>query len=61
MTRDGVETVDGPADANAISAAKVLVAMAGQNQADRHLDDKNARLDAGKATERVLLIDDLPK
>lgn len=41
------------ADGNAIAAARVLVAMEGQNQADRHIDDKNARLDAGHSTENV--------
>lgn len=29
---------------------KTLAALEGQNQADDHLDDKNARLDAGKPT-----------
>jgi len=33
------------------SVAKTVVAMEGQQQADDHLADKNARLDAGKPTE----------
>lgn len=46
-TRDGgIEYVDSVADVNAISAARVLVAMEGQSQADQHLiikadDDAN--------------------
>jgi hypothetical protein len=32
---------------------RLVVAMVGQNQADEHLADKNARLDAGLATDRV--------
>lgn len=39
---------------NQVAAARVLVAMEQQNQADEHLADKNDRLDAGKATERVV-------
>lgn len=35
-TRHGIEHIDGPADANAVSAARVLVQMMGQNQADEH-------------------------
>lgn len=31
----------------------MLIQMEGQNQADEHLIDKNARLDAGFVTERV--------
>jgi len=34
--------MDGPADANAISATKVLVQMMGQNQADEHHADEQA-------------------
>lgn len=52
-TKDGPVPVDGPADANAVRAAAVLVAMTGQNQTDDWNNDKNDRLDAGKATERV--------
>jgi len=44
---------DKAADENAIRASSLFVAMAGQDQADRHLEDKNARLDAGKSTENV--------
>jgi hypothetical protein len=43
--------LDGPADAAAVQAAKVIVAMEGQNQSDEHLDIKNGRLDEGKPTE----------
>lgn len=53
MSKDGPVSLDGPADANAVRAASVLVAMMAQNQADDHLADKNQRLDEGKATERV--------
>lgn len=38
---------------NVVAAAKVLVQMVAQNQADEHLADKNARLDEGKATENI--------
>jgi len=40
--------------------ARVIVAADKLNQIDEHLADKNARIDAGKGTECVLLIDDLP-
>lgn len=36
-TKNGMVEVDGPADSNAIAAARVLVAMNGQDQADDHL------------------------
>ncbi len=55
MTVNGPEPLDGPADANAVRAAAVLTQMTAQNQADDHLADKNARLDAGQATERLSL------
>lgn len=32
---------------------QVIVAMEAQRQADEHLDDKNSRLDSGKATENI--------
>lgn len=35
-TKHGIVHIDGPADANAVSAARVLVQMMGQNQADEH-------------------------
>ncbi len=38
---------------NQTAAARVLASMDALNQADDHLHDKNARLDAGKVTERV--------
>lgn len=53
MTKEGPASMEGPADSNANAAARVLVAMEGQNQADDHLADKNARLDDGKPTENV--------
>lgn len=34
-----------------IAAARVIVAMEGQNQIDDHLMDKNSRLDSDKPTE----------
>ena len=37
-----------------VAAAKVLVAMEAQNQADDHAEDKNARLDGGQSTENVV-------
>lgn len=46
-------TVTDKADTNAIQAARVLVSMDGLNQGDEHLDDKNQRLDSGKATENI--------
>lgn len=39
-----------------IAAAKVIVAMEGQNQADDHLTDKNERLDSGKPTENNVTV-----
>lgn len=44
---------DGKADDNAIKASALVVSMASQDQADRHLEDKNKRIDGGKATENV--------
>lgn len=35
------------------SGARTVGMMEGQNQADEHLADKNARLDEGKATENI--------
>lgn len=37
----------------ATSAARTLAMIEGQNQADEHLAEKNARLDAGLTTENV--------
>jgi hypothetical protein len=51
MTASGKQILDGPADSNAVRAAAVIVAMTQQNQADDHLAEKNARIDAGLATE----------
>lgn len=39
--------------------ARVLVAADAVNLKEEQEDEKNARLDAGRATERVLLIDDM--
>jgi len=39
-----------------IGAAKVVVAMEGQNQTDDLATDKNERLDNGQATERVTVV-----
>lgn len=48
-----VDIVETNADArNQTAAARVLASMDGLNQTDEHLEDKNARLDAGKPTER---------
>lgn len=52
--KDGVYPSELHADQNAIAAARVLAQMEGQNQADEHLDDKNARLDSGQPTESVV-------
>ena len=47
VTRTGdVETIDGPADVHAIAAARVLVSMMGQNQADEHHADDLGKPDA---------------
>lgn len=40
MTKVGPCFLDAPADKNAVAAAKVLVAMVGQNQEDEHLPMK---------------------
>lgn len=36
-----------------VQNVRTWVAMTGQDQADEHLQDKNDRLDSGKATENV--------
>jgi hypothetical protein len=36
-----------------LSAVKTAAIIEGQNQADEHLEEKNARLDAGQVTDRV--------
>ncbi len=41
------------ANAQAIAAARILIEADKLDQADAHLSDKNARLDAGLATERT--------
>jgi hypothetical protein len=45
------------ADTNAIKAAAILAALEGQNQSDEHAEAKNARLDAGKATDRTEVVE----
>ena len=42
------------ADTNALKAGALILQMDGMDQADDHLDDKNKRLDEGKATENVV-------
>lgn len=44
------------ADGQAISAARVLVAMDQVSQGDYQYADKNRRLDEGKATEAVMVV-----
>lgn len=51
ILRSIAETSD--SERERIAAARVIVAMEAQNQADDHVADKNARLDEGKATERI--------
>lgn len=53
MTKEGPANMEGPADQNAVAASRVLVAMDAVNQTDYWNQDKNERLDSGKATERV--------
>jgi hypothetical protein len=53
MTKEGVVAIDGPADVNAVRAARVLVAMDALNQTDYWNQDKNDRLDAARSTENV--------
>lgn len=53
--KDGVFDSEAVADANAVAASRVIVAMVAQEQADEHLADKNARIDGGQATESVKL------
>lgn len=53
MTKEGPVALDGPADANAVAAARALIAMDQVDQEDHWNAEKNARLDEGKPTERV--------
>lgn len=41
------------ADSNAIAASRAIMVATGQDQADRHFDEKNQRLDEGKPTENI--------
>jgi hypothetical protein len=50
MTRDGPMRFDGPADSNAVAAARVFVAMNGQDQADDHLIVKR-EIERGGSTD----------
>lgn len=52
LTKDG-QPVEVSNDRERIAAAKVLVQMEQQNQADDHVAAKNERLDEGKPTENV--------
>lgn len=56
-TTKTVATTMGPvevdADDGALAAMKVILAANAQNQADDHVEEKNKRLDEGKATENV--------
>ena len=53
-----LEIVKGsPEDGDAIKAAAVLRAMEADNMADDQLAEKNARLDDGKATEGLRIVD----
>lgn len=55
MASDHARTLPDPIAAAQIlvSVAKTAAMMEGQHQADEHLADKNARLDAGKLTENI--------
>lgn len=44
------------ADGNAVAAARVLVSMDAQNQADAHLEAKTERLDSNGVTERLEVV-----
>lgn len=52
-TMDGSIEVEGPADRNAIAAAAVLAKMDDAAQRDEHQAVKDARIDAGLATDNV--------
>lgn len=46
-------------DPRAVAAlSRVVVAMEAQNQADDHANEKNARIDGGKATDAIIVIKD---
>ncbi len=49
----GLVEAEYPADQNAIAAARTLATLDGLDQTDHWNADKNERLDAGKATERM--------
>lgn len=55
--RDGMTvTVDGPADAHAIAAARVMVSMTAQNQADEHVAvkiDSEAKKESARDTYNI--------
>ncbi len=53
MTAVGPVAVEAPADQLAVAASKVLVDIDKVDQTDYWNNDKNERLDSGKATERM--------
>lgn len=61
VTKDGMAHVDGPADTNAIAAARVLVAMNGQDQVDDHKgtpDEVHHTHDIGIESMRQMMMSD---
>ena len=52
MTKEGPAMVDAPADANAVAAARVLVAMEKQNR-----DDERSEVDTRNTQGRVIDVD----
>jgi hypothetical protein len=51
------QLVDSPDQRIAVRAVSVYVGIVGQVQGDYHLADKNARIDAGKATEATRTVE----
>lgn len=51
-----VQKIEDEAEKGDMRAAKILLDMEAQNQADDHLADKNERLDGGKATENLKVV-----
>ena len=49
----GPISVEAPADANAIAAVRVMLAMDQTDQSDTHIAEKYERIDTGKHTEAV--------
>lgn len=48
-----VQKIEDEAEKGDMRAAKILLDMEAQNQADEHMAEKHDRLDNGKATENV--------